>query len=340
MISGAILLAFWMQAQSAGAAAPAQPPAGIAQAKALAESGKLEDAKKVLDALDPATPGINALKGDLDFRLHHYPQASDELLAAAKEQIEGSDPWRQTVLMLTQSLYLASRPADAIPWLEKARTFGTRSVEFDYMLGNCYVQTRAPEKAVVAFAHMFDVPPDSAAAHLLAGQMMIRQEFEEYAVKELRRALELSPKIPEAHYMLGEIATFHGRFDDAIAELKQEIDLNPNFAMAYYKLGDAYTRREQWDLAAPQLEKAVWLNPTYSGPYILLGRTYLKQNQLSAAENMLRRSLQLDPRNATAHYILGQTLVAEGRTEEGRKLLQESQALHKTAPAAGTDLSR
>jgi tetratricopeptide (TPR) repeat protein len=342
MIAGTLLLAFWLQAQGATPAATAQPPVGIAQARALLDAGKLDEAKKAVDSVDASTPGLNQLRGEIDFREHRYPKASDELLAATKEEIEGSDPWRQTVLLLTQSLYLSSRMAEAIPWLEKARLFGTRTAEFDYMLGNCYIQTRNTEKATGAFARMFEVTPDSAAAHLLTAQMMIRQEFEENAVKELHRALELNPKIPEAHYMLGELATFHGHFDEAIAELKQEIELNPNFGMAYYKLGDAYTRREQWDLAAPQLARAVWLNPTYSGPYILLGKTYMKQNQLPAAENMLRRALQLDPRNATAHYILGQTLVQAGRAEEGRRLLQESQALHGSTPGgAGTaDISR
>jgi tetratricopeptide (TPR) repeat protein len=118
---------------------------------------------------------------------------------------------------------------------------------------------------------MFSVPFESAAAHLLTAQFMIRQEFEEFAQKELARAVELDPKIPQAHYLLGITAIYRNELDKGIAEMLQEISINPDFAMAHYKLGDAYTRREDWDAAIPPLQRAVWLNPDYSGPYILLG---------------------------------------------------------------------
>lgn len=329
MIAGALLLAFaGAQAASAGAPdAAAGGPAALSAVRQMAAEGRLDQAKRALEAMDASAPGVSHLRGVVDFRLRQYPQAAGELLSAVRDEKEGSEPWRESVLMLGESLYLAARAADAIPWLEKARSVAGKGIEPDYMLGNCYIQNRQPEKAVGAFARMIGVPPDSAAAHLIAAKMMIRSEFEDAAAAELHRALELNPKIPEAHYMLGEMDTFHGHFDQAITELQQEIAVNPGFAMAWYKLGDAYTRREQWDLAAPQLEKAVWLEPTYSGPYILLGKTYFKQNRFAEAENILRKSLQLDPRNASAHYILGQVLMREGRAAEGKKMLEESEAL-------------
>jgi tetratricopeptide (TPR) repeat protein len=263
------------------------------------------------------------------YRQRQYKKAAELFeLAVAKEPTD-TPAYRESVLLLGQSYYLSGKVQEALPWLERASQARINSIEVSYMLGNAYVQTRQPDKAVMAYAMMFGFAPNSGAAHLLTAQLMIRQEFEEDAKKELEKALELNPSLPEAHYLLGELAIYRAQIDRAIEELTHEIAINPNFAMAYYKLGDAYTRREQWDQAIPQLQRSIWLNPTYSGPYILLGKAYFKRSELANAEGMLRRAIAIDPNNSSAHYILGQTLVQAGKVDEGRQMLKRSQELQR-----------
>ena len=250
--------------------------------------------------------------------------------AVATEQ-RGSAEFMESAVILGQSYYLTGHMAEAAGWLQKAVDDGVRNNETFYMLGNCYIQTREPVKSRMAFAAMFSVPVESASAHLLTAQFMVRQEFEEFASKELARAVELDPKLPQAHYLIGILLIFRNELDKAIEELRQEIAVNPNFAMAHYKLGDAYTRREDWVAAIPPLQRAVWLNPDYSGPYILLGKAYLKKDDLAAAEGMLRRAIKMDPANYQAHYSLGQVLLKAGHSDEGRKMLEESQKLRRAS---------
>ena len=261
------------------------------------------------------------------YKQRQFAKTIEALERVVATEKRGTPEYRETTVILGQSYYLTARMPQAAKWLQLAVDDGVRVNEVYYMLGNCYIQQREAVKSRAAFAAMFGVPFNSASAHLLTAQFMVRQEFEEYALRELAAAVALDPKIPQAHYLLGILAVFRNELDKGIAELTQELALNPNFAMAHYKLGDAYTRREDWDAAIPPLQRSVWLNPDYSGPYILLGKAYLKKEDFSAAEGMLRRAIKMDPANYQAHYSLGQVLLKQGKTEEGRKMLEESQKL-------------
>lgn len=257
------------------------------------------------------------------YKAHKYSEAIAVLEDAVKTEKPGSAPYRESVVLLGQSYFMISQAPKAIPWLEKAPSTN----EVNYMLGYAYLQAGQPGLSSAAFARLFGVAANSAAAHLLAGQMMIKKEYEDQGVAEVNKALALDPNLPEAHFLLAEIAIYRGRIDEAIADLDKELAVNPNFSMAWYRLGDAYTRRDDWAHAIPNLERAIWLNPDFSGPYILLGKSYLKTGDFSNAEGILRRALVIDPRNYSATYLLGQTLLALGRTDEGKAMLEKSQSL-------------
>ncbi len=306
--------------------------ARIAHLRELIAAGNWTEAKQSLAGLDPSSTLVAHLTGVVAYNQRDYPKATESLRRAIGKESPGSPAYQESALLLGQSYYLSKRPSEAIPWLEKASAFDARTSEVLYMLGISYLWNHQPDKAPGAFGRLFGLNADSAGAHLVTAQMMIREELENEARKELRRSLEIDPKIPQAHFMLGELAIYDADIDGAVRELNAEIALNPNFGMAYYRLGDAYTRREDWPKAIPYLQKAIWLNPVFSGPYILLGKAYLKTKELPNSEAMLRRAIQLDPQNYSAHYLLGQTLMQQNRSAEGKEMLERSQQLRKDAP--------
>ncbi len=264
----------------------------------------------------PVGPHQTALAA---YKQHKFSEAVTYFTEALKTEQPGTPEYEESVLFMGQSLYLQSKYLDSIAWLEKALAGKSPSQEAAYMLGNACIVTQQGDKAVKAFAQLFQVSPDSAAAHLTTAQMMLHRDDEGQAAKQARLALAIDARIPEAHFLLGEIAIGHAEIENAIAELQKEIEINPGFAMAHYRLGDAYTRSEMWDQAMAPLERSIWLNPNYSGPYILLGKTYLKRKEFANAEGVLRHAIRLDPQNASAHYLLGQTLMQQSKREEAGK---------------------
>jgi tetratricopeptide (TPR) repeat protein len=253
------------------------------------------------------------------YKQHRFDEAIAGFQEALKAERPGSAGYEESVLLLGQSLFLQSKYADSIPWLEKAVGGRAPAPEAAYMLGNACILTGRGDQAVQAFARLFQVPADSAAARLATARMMMHKEFDDEAAAQAKAALRIDPRMPEAHFLLGEVAIFHGDIEAAISELQKEIAINPGYAMAHYRLGDAYSRTENWDDAIPSLERSIWLNPNYSGPYILLGKGYFKKKELANAEGVLRHALRLDPQNVSAHYLLGQTLQQEGKTDEAGK---------------------
>ena len=220
---------------------------------------------------------------------------------------------------LALSHFVAGRLADAIPYLEQTVAATPNDMRIVYALATAYAQTRAPEKARATIARTFNVPPDSAAAHLLTGQMMNRLELEDLAEAELNAAGRQDPKLPEVHYLLGQIAIFRSRLDEGLALMRAELSINPAHAMAMYRIGDIYARQSHWPEAIDALQRSIWMNPYFSGPYILLGKAYSKTGQLALAEDMLKRAIEVDPNNKSAHYLLAQVLQQAGRADEAKR---------------------
>ena len=322
-----LLLAAALHVAVAGADAR---QAALNEARRLVNAGKPDAALEALRALPADDAQAGLLRGVAHYHANHPVQAIDTLVATAPKLTEGSLERREAVQVLGLSSYLAGRIADAIPYLEQTRGWAEGNPELSYVLGMAYVQTRQADKARETWARSFGVPPASAAAHLLAAQMMVRAELDELADAELKQALALDPRLPRVNLLLGQTALFRGRLDEAIALFRRELEINPGDAMAFYRMGDAYTRQLKWDDALAALQKSVWINPYFSGPYILLGKAYTRKGDLAAAEGMLRQAISYDPNNKTAHYLLGQLLQQSGRTEEAKRELETAEKLQAT----------
>ena len=244
-----------------------------------------------------------------------------------RQATEGSTERREAVAGAGAVALPGGAPGRSRAAARGKRTPGPAATGAEPHPGNRLHPDAAARQGPRLYRRNFDLAPDSAAAHLLTAQMMIRVEQEGLAEAELRRAVPKDPKLPQAHLLLGQIALFRGRLDEAIELTRQEIRLHPGHTLAWSQLGDVHVRRQTWDDAIAALQRSIWINPYYSAPYILLGRAYIKKGQPATAEAMLRRAIEYDPNNKTAHYLLGQLLQQMGREDEARKELETAERL-------------
>ena len=270
-------------AQSPSATESPRPPQSepakseFDEARRLAQQGKYDEAVTALHQIESAHPGMKGVSHELGaayYKKNEYGNAIAFLKKALAENPQDSEAEQ----LLGLSYYLAQRPAEAIPALEKVQAwYASANVDAAYILGICYIQTKDYPDARKAFAKMFDVPAESAASYLFTARMLLRQDFASVAEEYAHKAVELDPKLPLAHQLVGELYLYQSRIDEAIEEFRKELEINPGNAAAYYKLADGYSRVQKYEEAERLLQRSIWLDSTSTGPYILLGKVLAKK---------------------------------------------------------------
>jgi tetratricopeptide (TPR) repeat protein len=301
--------------------------ASFDQVHRLTERGKFDEALAALNDISNSTSKTKDLAhefGVVYYRKGDYVNAIHSFNRALSENPQDTEATQ----LLGLSLYLAGRPADAIPYLEKVQSwYPSANVDAAYILGVAYIQTKQYPSARAAFAKMFQVPPDSAPAYLFTARLLLRFDFGPIAEDYGKKAVELDPKLPLAHQLLGELYLYQSKVPDAVAQFEQELAINPGNPVAYYKLADAYSRIQKFDEAEKLLQRSIWLDATSTGPYILLGKVLLKKGETQLAIRALQRAVSMDPNNNIPHHLLGQAYRDLGRAEDAERELKLAEQL-------------
>ena len=304
----------------------------VAEARALMAQGKLDDALRELNALaakQPRPATVERLRGIVFYEQNEMDAAQASFARALEE-----DPADlESAQMRGVVLYRLGKPAEAIPWLEKAHSSGSvANADPNYVLALCYIATKRYDDARHAFATQYGFAPDSAAAWLVTARMLFRQEQTAAAAAAAQKALVVDARIPLAHRLLGEIDLANGDAAGALSEFEQEVKVNPLDGETYDRMGDAYLRSAQYAKAQQVLDRAVLLEPNATGPYILLGKTLLAEHDAATAAMYLERAVKMDPSSTMGHMLLGRALVESGRKADADREFQALQKL-QGAPA-------
>jgi tetratricopeptide (TPR) repeat protein len=315
------------QVSSSQVASSASPAGNIEQATRLMQQGKNDEALALLEGIAAAEPGRHGVARQIG--IANYRKGDFVKAAASFKKALDEDPGdNEAVQLMGLSYYLAGRPAEAIAPLEKVQTwYPSANVDAAYILGICYIQMKNYPSARKAFARMFGVPEDSAAAYLFAARMLLRQDFAPVAEEYAKKAVELDPKLPRAHMLLGELYLYKSRIPEAIEQFQKELELNPGEAAVYYKLADAYSRLQKYEQAERLLQRSIWLDATSTGPYILMGKVLEKKGETALAVRALQRAIAMDPNNPMPHHLLGQAYRELGRAEEAERELKLAEQL-------------
>lgn len=300
----------------------------LGAAHALLERGDTTSALSMLDILQkqrPKVPGISHEMGLAYYRTGKLIEAEKAFAEAMRDDPKDEE----SVQLRGLTLYRLGRPADAIPYLEKIRKWTPNgNADANYVLGLCYLNAQRYDEARQAFATQYGLAPDSGAAYLLLGNMLLKANLPELALTAGQKSLQISPSLPMTHFMLGEIYLYKSDPTHALAEFETERQLNPGYADIYDRLGDVYTRMGKYQEAQESLTRALSLDTSSTGPFIQMGKVFLKKNDPESAAMYLQHAEKMDPGNYITHTLLGQAYRGMGKADLARQELETAAKIH------------
>jgi len=239
------------------------------------------------ERLDPADPGIGAVRGHLAITDRDYRAAEQELTAALDSLAarEGDDVYRE--------------------WLWKMAHLG---------LGWASANQNQHVQALEHYASILKLEPEDSLA--LLGKANSKMGLREYAEAETI-LLQVLERHSRNQYALAELATVNlvkGRTEEAESGFRAAIEEGGTaYTCPYEGLGLLYLQQGRLDVAKSHFERAIAINPDIEfKKYNGLAEIYIQEGRLDEAEALLRKSLENFPHDDEAAVLLEQVHVARG----------------------------
>lgn len=335
----------------ANAAREAGDPGAVANANAMVIASALREMATLRSAEAAYPQAVELYKDSLRFE-----ETSAAALALATveaqsgryneaiqlaEQLHRNDPKDlQADRILSSSLIQTGRFVDALePFGRLAQA--DRSVETQYAMANCLLQTKRPEdkqRAQAIFRQIASEHGDTGSLHVLIGRAYRDGGDLPDAVQEFQRAIQIDPHTPHAHYFLGLAMLSLNEWKptpESMTEIRKEAELYPKDYLANYMTGFLASGERRYDDAQPFLQAAAALDPTAPEPNLYLGLNAYAQGNLQAAEAALRKAVDLTGTDEArsnfqirrAYVDLGRILANTGRKDESEVFLAKARDL-------------
>jgi adenylate cyclase len=187
------------------------------------------------------------------------------------------------------------------------------------------------EKAREASAHALKLDPESAEAHVAAGQGFSMEQRYADAVKEFERAIELDPTFFDAYYYYGRSSFKSGDLEKSLRLFQQAQDVRPEDYEAIYlsglvsrQLGRNEESRAADARALTRIRKNLELNPDDARAYVLGAGSLARLGESEQATQWCERAMSLAPDDDAILYNTACALATLGEDERALDVLQRA----------------
>jgi tetratricopeptide (TPR) repeat protein len=187
----------------------------------------------------------------------------------------------------------------------------------------------APDPA----AALAETELERARAFLAAGRLFP-------AEKAARRAVDAAPESAAAHHLLAQILIRRQKLAEATAALERSAALDPELPGIDRELGLVRFELGDFEGAREALERAVAREPDDAELRLRLGLAWLSLGELPRAEQQFELAARDPELRALALYNVGVTRELSGRRDRAREAYQRAIALDPSGPIGGRAAAR
>jgi tetratricopeptide (TPR) repeat protein len=282
-------------------------------------------------ALNPTMPRLQFNLGLAYFKEGEYKDALRQFNPLLKAEPSGSDEAQRLAILIGMAHYGLGEFTAAAPLLKQAAQSDPRNLQLLLTLAHSCLLSKQYQCVLDAYHRIIALDPDSAEAHMLAGEALDEMKEPVNAIREFRAAVQANPKEPNVHFGLGYLLWTQGQTQEAAQEFQAELVNFPEHSLAMLYLAKADLQMNRFEEARLLLEKAVASNPANAMEHLDLGIVYTEAGRQEDALRELKQAEALNPADVKAHYRLGRLYRSMGRTAEANAEFEKTKSLTQAA---------
>ena len=285
---------------------PEYLPAQLMLAECLFAGGKLDESRRICEAVTKKHPGAAAAY----YWLGKVQAAGRELLSAVE------------LLGKACELYPSFGAAHYALALAQ-RDLGERAKAREHLA--LYQRDKlgwppTPDPIIGAI----DDLKTGAGVHLKKGVRLEAAGQLEAAAEEHERALAADPKFLQAHINLISLYARLGLSDKAEQHYRAAVSINPNIAEIHYDCGVLLTGQQKYAEAQEAFRRALEINPNYAEAHNNYAYLLMISGKLEEAARHYQAAIDNKPNNRAAKFNLGRILVHQAKLQEAIALFLQT----------------
>lgn len=297
--------------------------AQLAEARALYQDGRLQEAEQLLTQIsrnNPNNPETLYLLGAIAYRTRIYDSSVRMMLRVIALQPRHHD----AQLTLGMAYRAQKKPREALVALRKAAVMKPSSLDGRFHLALAEIEAGDLKAAAKNLERAVKIDPESAHVRNTYASVLFQLGDRDESLRQLRKAAAIASDSADMQQNLAVALQTNGQHEEAVEQFRRVLALVPDHFDAMYGMANSLTALRQIDEAYTFFERLLKEGPKMVPPRSNYALALRHGNRAADSVAQFRQALTDSHGEPFVAANLAESLVAAGETDEALKVLRAS----------------